>query len=344
MEYVDLRSDTVTKPTPEMRKAMAEAEVGDDVLGDDPTVNRLQQKVAELLGKEAALYVPSGSMGNAVCIRAQTRPGEEIVTERFAHVVNYEVANAAAISGVQTNTIDGTNGIITRSQIEPCLRMESLHTPGTRLICVENTHNRAGGTVFPLVEMKGIKSLAEEKGLRVHLDGARLWNAHIATGVSLSDFAACADSVSVCFSKGLGAPIGSCVAGSREFIEKSIRVRKMFGGGMRQVGIIAAAALYAVENNIERLAEDHTNARYLAEELAAIDGVELDLETVQSNIVIFDVSGTGKTAPEVTEKWQGLGTLALPISTSKIRVVTHLDVTFEQCKQAIKMFKEVVGA
>jgi threonine aldolase len=344
MSYVDLRSDTVTKPSKEMRRTMAEAEVGDDVFGDDPTVNRLQDMIAEMLGKEAGLYVPSGSMGNAICLKAQTEPGDEVICERFAHIVNYEVANVAVFCGLQTNMIDGSNGVITREQVEPLIRTESFHTPGTRLIEMENTHNRAGGSIFPLEEMKRLKHLADERRIGVHLDGARLWNAHVATGISLADYAKCADSVSVCFSKGLGAPIGSCIAGSKVFIERGRRVRKMLGGGMRQVGVLAAAAIYAVENNIARLADDHANARNLAEELAEIEGVTINLDTVQTNIVIFDIVGTGMTAPDICAKWQERGTLALPISDSKIRIVTHLDVSSEGCETGIAAFRKVVGA
>jgi threonine aldolase len=344
MEYIDLRSDTVTRPSKEMRNVMANAEVGDDVFGDDPTVNRLQATIAGMLGKEDALYVPSGSMGNAVCLKTQTVPGNEVIVERYGHIVNYEAANVAAFSGLQTSMVDGSLGVITREQVEPLLKAESMHSPGTRLICIENTHNRAGGTVFPLYEMKKLRALADERGIGIHLDGARLWNAHVAEKISLAEYAKNADSVSVCFSKGLGAPIGSCVAGKKEFIDKARRFRKMLGGGMRQVGVLAAAAIYAIENNIERLAEDHSNARYLAEGLAKIDGVSIDLNTVHTNIVIFDVSRSNMTAPEITEKWKEKGVLALPISDKKIRIVTHMDVTSEECEKALSLFKEAVGA
>ena len=343
MKYIDLRSDTVTKPSKAMRKAMANAEVGDDVFGDDPTVNHLQGMVSDMLGKEDALFVPSGSMGNAICLKTQTVPGDELICERYAHIVNYEVASAAVFSGLQTNMIDGSRGVIVREQIEPLLRMRSLHTPGTRLICIENTHNRAGGTIFPLYEMRKLRELADERNIRIHLDGARLWNAHVAENISLADYAKCADSVLVCFSKGLGAPIGSCVAGSKKFIEEARRVRKMLGGGMRQVGIIAAAAIYAIENNIERLAEDHSNARFMAEQLSGINGITIDLDTVHTNIVIFDVNRTGLTAPEVTEKWSGKGILSLPISDAKIRIVTHLGISLDDCKDAVRAFEEAVG-
>lgn len=344
MKYIDLRSDTVTKPSDAMRKAMAGAEVGDDVFNDDPTVNRLQDMIAERLGKEDALYVPSGSMGNAICLRAQTAPGDEIIIERFGHIVNYEVANVAVFSGLQTNMIDGTNGMITREQVEPLLKSESLHSPGTKLICIENTHNRAGGSVFPIEEIRKLRELADERGIGVHLDGARLWNAHVATKISLSDYAGLADSVSVCFSKGLGAPIGSCVAGTREFIDKARRIRKMLGGGMRQVGVLAAAAIYAIENNIDRLADDHANARYIAEELAKVRGISINLDTVQSNIVIFDVAATGMTASELTEKWKAKGVLTLPISETRVRLVTHLDVSSDDCRMAMELFSAVMAA
>ncbi len=344
MKYIDLRSDTVTRPSREMRSAIAEAEVGDDVFGDDPVVNRLQAMIAEILGKESALFVPSGSMGNAVCLKAQTTPGDEIIIERYGHIVNYEVGNVAAFCGLQTSMINGSYGIITREQVEPLLKAESLHSPWTRLICLENTHNRAGGTVFPLYEMRKLRELADERGIGIHLDGARLWNAHVAERIPLSEYARCADSVSVCFSKGLGAPIGSCVAGSKDFVDKARRVRKMLGGGMRQVGLIAAAAIYAVQNNIERLAEDHANARCLAEGLAKIDEIGIDLDTVHTNIVIFDVSRTGMSASELAGKWKDKGVLSLPISDIRIRIVTHLDVTSDECERALLLFHEVLGA
>ncbi|MFH1894111.1 MAG: GntG family PLP-dependent aldolase [Candidatus Zixiibacteriota bacterium] len=344
MKYIDLRSDTVTKPSDAMRKAMANAEVGDDVFGDDPTVNRLQDMIAERLGKESALFVPSGSMGNAICLRVQTSPGDEIIIERYGHIVNYEVANVAVFSGLQTSMVDGINGVISREQVEPLLKDESLHSPGTKLICIENTHNRAGGMVFPLQEIKKLRELADDRGIGMHLDGARLWNAHISTNIPLQDFARLADSVSVCFSKGLGAPIGSCVAGTQAFIDKARRIRKMLGGGMRQVGVLAAAAIYAVENNIKRLADDHANARYIAEELAKVEGISIDLDTVHTNIVIFDVDATGMTASEITDKWKAKGVLTLPISARRIRLVTHLDVSSDDCRKAMELLREAVAA
>jgi len=344
VKYIDLRSDTVTRPSKEMRRVMANAEVGDDVFGDDPTVNRLQAMIAEMLGKEDALYVPSGSMGNAVSLKAQTVPGNEVIIERYGHIVNYEAGNVAAFSGLQTSMVDGSYGVITREQVEPLIKAESLHSPGTRLICIENTHNRAGGTVFPLYEMKKLRALADERGIGIPLDGARLWNAHVAEKIPLAEYARCGDSVSVCFSKGLGAPIGSCVAGTKAFIGAARRVRKMLGGGMRQVGVLAAAAIYAIEHNIERLSEDHANARYLAEGLARIGGISVDLKSVHTNIIIFDVGRTGITAPEIANKWKEKGVLCLPISDKRIRIVTHLDVSSDECEKALPLFKEVIEA
>jgi threonine aldolase len=344
MKYIDLRSDTVTKPSKEMRKVMAEAEVGDDVFGDDPTVNRLQRMVAEMLGKEDALYLPSGSMSNSVCLRSQTTPGDEIICERFSHIVNYEAGHPSALSGLQTNMIDGPRGVISREQIEPLIKTRSLHSPGTALICIENTHNRAGGTIFPLYEMKKIRELANSRGIGVHLDGARLWNAHVADGIRLAEYAVCADSVSVCFSKGLGAPIGSCCAGTKEFVDRARRARKMLGGGMRQVGVLAAAAIYAVEHNVARLADDHSNARYMAEQLAATRAVSIDLDSVHTNIVIFETSKSGMTAPDICAKWKELGVLSLPISEKRVRIVTHLDVAHEDCVEAARLFRQMVAA
>ena len=274
-----------------MRELIAKAEVGDDVFGDDPTVNKLQEKVAGLFGREAALYVPSGSMGNLVSIKTHTMPGDEIICEESCHVLNYEAGSFAAVSGLVAHTFRGHHGVFTREEIEPYIKHESLHTPGTRVIAVENTHNHAGGTIFPLDEIQKISELARAHDIRMHLDGARIWNAHVATGISFSEYAKYFDSISCCFSKGLGAPIGSMIVGDADYIDKARRFRKMFGGGMRQVGILASAALYAVENNIPRMAEDHENARILAENLASIEGVNIDLESVQTNIVLSGYQG-----------------------------------------------------
>jgi threonine aldolase len=341
MNWIDLRSDTVTRPTPGMRRAMAEAEVGDDVFGEDPTVNRLQEMVAERLGTEAALFVPSGTMGNQICIHCQTQPGDEIICEAGAHFLHYEAGAMAALSGVQARLLVGNRGTITARQIEDAIRGETYYFPRSRLIALENTHNLAGGTIFPLEEIQRIRRLAKERGLLMHLDGARLWNACVATGIAPAEYARHFDSVSVSFSKGLGAPIGSAVAGSKEFIAAARRVRKRLGGGMRQVGIIAAAAIYALENHQERLAEDHANARRLAEALHELGGIHIDLATVQTNIVVFDITNTKHAAITALEALKKAGVLVAPLSATQLRAVTHLDVDTAGLDRAIAAFRQV---
>jgi len=341
--FIDLRSDTVTQPTSGMRKAMAGAEVGDDVFGEDPTVNALQEKVAKILGKEAAIFVPSGTMANQLSIRSHTQPGDEVIVEATSHPYNFEGGAGAAISGVQFYCLQGVRGILHTSQIEEAIRPTDHHFPVTKLICLENTHNRGGGSVYPLERMAEISRLAKARELLIHLDGARLWNASIATGVRPGEYAQWADSVSVCLSKGLGCPIGSLVAGSETFVDRVHRFRKMFGGGMRQVGIIAAAGIYALDHHIERLKEDHQNAKRLAFGLKEFKGVSITPDDVQTNIVIFDVASTGMTAPAVAEAMKGEGVLIHPISKTQIRLVTHLDVTSEDIDTALKVFEKVLG-
>lgn len=339
---IDLRSDTVTKPTAAMRKAMAEAEVGDDVFGEDPTVNRLQEVVANLLGHEAALFVPSGSMGNQIAIRCHTQPGDEVICEAGAHFLHYELGGLAAWSGVHARTINGTRGVITPEQIAALLRPAVYYMPTTKLIAIENTHNSAGGTIFPVEEIKRIAVFAREQGLRLHLDGARLWNASAATKISLKEYASVCDSVSVCFSKGLGAPVGSALAGSREFIERARRVRKMFGGGMRQVGILAAAALHALEHHRARLVDDHRNARNLAEGLAALEGVRIDLASVQTNIVMIDLAATKREAATVVSQLREEGVWVVPFGKHVLRAVTHLEISAEAILRALAAFKKIL--
>jgi len=339
---IDLRSDTVTKPSPAMRQAMAAAEVGDDVFGEDPTVNRLQEKVAELLGKESALFVPSGTMGNEIAVKCHTRPGDEVICEAGCHIYNYESGAAPFLSGVQFRPIQGQRGVITADQVESAINPPPDHFPRTSLITLENTHNGAGGTVFPLNEMARLYTLAQNRNLKLHLDGARIWNASAASGVSVKECARCCDSISVCFSKGLGAPVGSAVAGSREFISEAHRLRKLFGGGMRQAGILAAAALYALEHNLDRLEEDHRNARFLAEVLANIPGIKLDIEAVQTNIIIFDVAETGRSVAEIVQRLKEKGVLVVPFGGTRIRAVTHLDVDQKDIERAVMVLQEVL--
>jgi len=341
--FIDLRSDTVTKPTPAMRKAMAEAEVGDDVYGEDPTVNALQEKVANLLGKESALFVPSGTMANQLAIRSQTQPGDEVIIETTSHSYNFEGGAGAALSGVQFNCLKGERGILEPSQIEEAIRPDDHHYPVTKLICIENTHNRGGGSIYPLERMKSIYQCAKAKGLLVHLDGARLWNASVATGIKPAIYAQYADSVSVCLSKGLGAPVGSLLAGSRGLIERAHRFRKMFGGGMRQAGIIAAAGIYALDHHLERLREDHQNAKRLAMGLKKIKGVSISPDHVETNIVIFDITQTGITAQKLAEAMKAQGVLIHPIGKTQVRLVTHLDVSQEDMEVALKAFEKVLG-
>lgn len=338
---VDLRSDTFTKPSDDMREAIARAEVGDDVFGEDPTVNRLQEKVSSMLGKEAGLFVASGTMGNQVAVNAHTRPGDEIILDSNAHIFFYEAGGPARLSGVQIWPIPGEHGMITAEQVEAAIRPDNVHHPRTRLICLENTHNRAGGTIFPIEEIKRIREVADRHGCRMHLDGARLWNASVATGIPLDEWAAYFDSVSVCFSKGMGAPVGSMIAGDVEFIEEAHRVRKVFGGGMRQAGIIAAGALYAVEHHLDRLADDHRNARQLAEALAELPGLSIDLESVQTNILFMEVEGSGSPAEETMERLKEKEILVLALGTNRIRAVTHLDIPEGGIESAIEGFRKV---
>ena len=321
---------------------MVEAEVGDDVFGEDPTVNALQEKVAKLLEKEAAIFVPTGTMANQLAIKSHTQPGDEVIIEGTSHLYNFEGGAGAALSGVQFYCLKGIRGILDASQIEEAIRPIDHHFPVTRLICLENTHNRGGGSIYPIEKMVEIYRLAKSKGFLVHLDGARLWNASVATGIHLREYAQCADSVSACFSKGLGAPIGSVVTGSKTFIDRVHRFRKMFGGGMRQVGIIAAAGIYALDHHIERLKEDHQNAKRLALGLKGLKGVSIDPEQVETNIIIFNIANTGMTAPQIAEAMKKNGVLIHPIGKTQIRLLTHLDVSSGDIEVALKVFEKVL--
>ena len=340
---IDLRSDTVTKPSPEMRRAMAEAEVGDDVFGDDPTVNQLQEKVANTLGKEAALFTPSGTMANLIAILTHTQPGDEVIVERESHTFNYEVGGAAALAGVQLNTIPGDRGILTSDQIKKEIRMPNVHIPRTTLICLENTHNRGCGAIYPIEKIQSIHELALENKISMHLDGARLFNACVATGIKPEEYAQNFNSLMFCFSKGLGAPVGSILAGTSEFIERAHRFRKMLGGGMRQIGILAAAALYALDNNIERLAEDHKHAKMLAKAIGQIKGFSLNPDHVESNIVVFDVAVSGLSVPEVLDKLAALGILMIGFGETLVRAVTSLQVERDDIERTIRVLGELFG-
>ncbi|HET6429027.1 MAG TPA: GntG family PLP-dependent aldolase [Phycisphaerae bacterium] len=339
---IDLRSDTVTRPTPAMRAAMAAAAVGDDVLGDDPTVIALETRVAEVLGKEAAVYMPSGTMTNEVAVRTHTEPGDEIVLEAHAHIYYYEAGAPAALSGVSCRLIEGRRGVFGGDDVRAALRPDNLHYPRTRLVCVENTSNSGGGKVWPMAALAEVEAAAREAGLKTHLDGARIWNAAAAAGVDVRQIAAHFDSVSVCFSKGLGAPIGSALCGGAEFIARARRFRKLFGGGWRQAGIIAAGALHALQHHRGRLIEDHANAKALAEGLCGLPGLRLDPADVETNIVLFDV--TSMPAAELARKLADAGVGVLAVAPATIRAVTNLDVTADDIKQALEVFRSVLIA
>ncbi len=341
---IDLRSDTLTRPSKAMRDAMAAAEVGDDVFGEDPTVNRLQDRIAELLGKERALFVASGTMGNQLCIKTHTHAGDEVIAEAGAHVFFYETAGAAFLSSVQIYQVKGTRGVLPIADVQQAIRPDIYYMPRTRLLCLENTHNRAGGTVYPLENFSAIARIAHDAGLRVHLDGARLWNAAVASGVTPAEYCRHVDSVSVCLSKGLGAPVGSVIAGSKDFIEEARHFRKIFGGGMRQAGILAAAGLYALDNNVKRLADDHERARAFAETVATAPGVSIDLATVQTNIVIMDVAGTGTGAGEWARRFAEAGVRVSQASEHTLRAVTHLDVSAQDVRDAAAAIVRTVTA
>ncbi|UUO08569.1 beta-eliminating lyase-related protein [Blastopirellula sp. J2-11] len=339
---IDLRSDTVTQPTTAMRQAMANAEVGDAVIDVDPTVDRLERLTAELLGKEAAVYMPSGSMTNQIAIRIHCKPGDEFLCEVGCHVYNYEQAAFAQLSGVATHTLEGEYGVLKPEQFHDGLvRPENDHMVRTRLVCLENTHNRGAGKVQPYEDVEKICRWAHAAGLQTHLDGARLFNAVAATGVSLADWGKHFDTVSVCFSKGLGAPVGSCLAGPADMMREARRHRKLFGGGMRQAGIIAAGALYGLQHNRERLTEDHEHAQILAAAIQQAAGLSLTPETVDTNIVIFRVDPKIATAAEFVSQLKEAGVAMMAISAQAVRAVTHLDVRRQQIEEAAATLKKL---
>ena len=334
MNIIDLRSDTVTTPTAEMRQAMYRAEVGDDVYGEDPSVNELEALGARLTGKEAGLFVASGTMGNQIAIMASTVKGAEIICEAECHIYYYEVGGLACLAGVQSRTINGCRGVITAEQIRRAIRPHELHQPPTMLICLENTHNRAGGVCYPQDVLKEIKELATEKGIAVHMDGARLFNAAVAQKISVDSITQYADSVMFCLSKGLCAPVGSLLVGSAEFINRARRYRKMLGGGMRQAGILAAAGLLSLRQMPDRLAIDHENARFLAEELVNM-GLNVDLATVQTNIVVCDVSPSGQSAAAIVADLKAVGVKVNQFGDNTIRLVTHHEISRADAARAL---------
>jgi threonine aldolase len=338
---IDLRSDTVTRPTEAMRTAMARAEVGDDVFGEDPTVNALEAAVAQITGKAAALFVPSGTMGNQLAIATQTRPGDEVIVGEGAHPIHHEGGAAAALSGVQF-AVAGTGGFFTADAIEKVVQPRLHWTPRTSLVAIENTHNRSGGRVWVVRQAREVADKARALGLATHLDGARIWNASIACGVDVAALCSPFDTVSVCFSKGLGAPAGSAFCGTRALVDEARRLRKRWGGGMRQAGILAAGALHALKHHRARLAEDHANARFVAETLAGVPGVLVDLTAVETNIVNVDLSSA--TADAVARAAHAQGVLLLATGPKRLRVVTHLDVSRQDAERAADIVARSVAA
>ena len=338
---IDLRSDTVTRPTPAMRRAMAEAEVGDDVYGEDPTVNRLEASAARIFGREAALFVPTGTMGNQIAIKVHTQPGREIICEERAHILDWEMAMPAFFSGCLIRTLRGEDGILTWSEIKNQIPSPSYARAQTGLIELENTHNMAGGTITPPEVTKEICAWAHERGIPVHLDGARIFNAAVTLGHPVAEVVREVDSVMFCLSKGLGAPVGSMLVGSRKFIDQARSVRKALGGGMRQAGVLAAAGLIALEEMPERLAEDHANASWLASALADIAGIQISPEKVRTNIVIFDISQTKMDSTVFIRRLRERSVIASSVSQSLVRLVTHFDVSRSDCEAAVEAIREL---
>jgi threonine aldolase len=343
MAIIDLRSDTVTRPSPAMRRAMAEAEVGDDVFLEDPTLNLLQERAAAVFGREAALFVPSGSMGNLSCIMAHTRPGQEVICETNGHVYNYEMGALSAVAGLLPRVVNGEDGVLSWDAIAPAIRPNVYYRPQTSLICLENTVNMAGGTVYRTDVVDDICERAHEQGIRVHLDGARVFNAATFLKENVANMTRKCDSVQFCLSKGLGAPVGSIIVGSREFVERCRSIRKMLGGGMRQAGVLAAAGLVALEHGPGRLQDDHDNAQMLAQKLARVPGIALTPEKVQTNIVIFSVKPSGLSSAEFLSQIRSRGVLAVPVDRDRVRMVTHVDVSRREVESAADVVASVLG-
>lgn len=343
MRRIDLRSDTVTQPTEQMRQAMATAEVGDDVMGEDPTVRKLEELAAQTFGKEAALLVPSGTMGNQIALLTHTRRGDEVIVESEAHIYFYEVGGIGALAGVQTRTIRGDEGVLTPENVRIAIRSNDIHFPKTGLICLENTHNRAGGTVTCLDEMEALAAVAKEHDIPIHVDGARIFNAATHLGISVKELTKDADSVMFALSKGLGCPIGSMVVGTEQWIARARKWRKMLGGGMRQAGIIAAAGIIGIQEMAGRLEEDHQLAYKLADGLANMQGIELNPKRVQTNIVIYDITDTNLSVPVFLERLQGEGVLASSFGENLVRMVTHKDVSAKDIELTLEVVNKVVS-
>jgi threonine aldolase len=339
---IDLYSDTMTKPTRTMRQCMAEAEVGDEQKGEDPTVNRLQEMVAELLGKEAAVYLPSGTMCNEISFAVWARTGDEMILHRDSHPAHFEGGGPAYLARLMVYPLDGPRGLFTAEQVEEAIRPDSPHYPRSRIVEIENTHNMGGGSIWPLAQLQGVCAMAHRFGLMSHLDGARLLNAVVASGIPAKTYAEPFDSAWIDLSKGLGCPVGAVLAGSREFIKDARRLKHLFGGAMRQAGIIAAAGVYALEHHVARLAEDHAHATMLAQSLAALPTVSLNPMDVETNIIIFDVGASGREAKEIGERLEKAGVRVSVLGRTKLRAVTHLDVSHSDVERAIEVFRHVL--
>ena len=340
---IDMRSDTVTRPTPAMREAMLRAEVGDDVMAEDPTINALQERVAALFGKEAALFVSSGTQANQISIKAYTQPGDEVIADAICHPVRSELGASALISGVQVAMIPTVRGVYTREAAAKLIRADHWMQPKTSLLWVENTHNAGGGTVFPLDALDGLRALSNERGIPLHIDGARIFNAVVASGIAPAEWGRRCDSLSFCLSKGLGCPVGSMLMGTREFIKRARRLRQIYGGGWRQAGILAAAGLHALDHHVERMAEDHANAKWFAERVSALQGVELVYADTQTNLVFLDVAPSGLAAETVSQRLRERGVALAMRGGTTFRAVTHLDVTRADVEQAARALQEALA-
>ena len=340
---IDMRSDTVTRPTPAMREAMLRAEVGDDVMAEDPTINALQERVAALFGKEAALFVSSGTQANQISIKAYTQPGDEVIADAICHPVRSELGASALISGVQVAMIPTVRGVYTREAAAKLIRADHWMQPKTSLLWVENTHNAGGGTVFPLDALDGLRALSNERGIPLHIDGARIFNAVVASGIAPAEWGRRCDSLSFCLSKGLGCPVGSMLMGTREFIKRARRLRQIYGGGWRQAGILAAAGLHALDHHVERMAEDHANAKWFAERVSALQGVELVYADTQTNLVFLDVAPSGLAAETVSQRLRERGVALAMRGGTTFRAVTHLDVTRAEVEQAARALQEALA-
>ena len=341
---IDLVSDTVTQPTPEMRKFMAEAEVGDSQRGEDPTVNRLQDAVAELLDKDGALFLPSATMANQIAYKVFTRPGDEIIMDYKSHPILFEGGACAFLSGVMIHSIHGDRGIFGEDDLVAAIRPDEPDEPRTTLVSVENTHNQGAGKVWPMNELMGVSTVAREHGLKVHMDGSRLMNAVVASGIRAREYAACADSVTICFSKGLGAPVGATIAGEKSFLKEARRMQQVFGGSMREAGIIAAGALYGLRHNVERLADDHANAKLLAERLANEEGISINPDDAETNIIFFRVEGAGLTSQDFTDRLLERGVRMGWYTDGRVRAVTHLGVSREDTIKAADTIHQMLAA